>query len=310
MSSVLITGSNGFIGSHLVKHFCDLDNKVIGLDRPTSYYPFPTTNNYTYFPLDLPDPIFIEKLSEWKPSILIHTAGNSSVPNSVTNPLGDFSGSVVVFYNILDAVRKVSPETKVIYLSSAAVYGNPIFLPVTESHPVNPISPYGFHKLLCEDISREFYSLYKLNVCSVRIFSAYGPGLRKQVIWDIINKALLSPFVQLSGTGKESRDFIYVDDIAKAIEIVASRGSYASEVYNLASGNETNIEDLSKTIVERIGVSKDIAFSGLQRPGDPLHWRADIQRIHSLGFTPGTSIEEGINQVVSWIANEFGQEKS
>lgn len=308
MKRVVITGSNGFIGSHLTKHFCDRDYKVIGLDRPTTFYPLPIPNNYTYFPLDLPDPIFIEKLSEWKPSFLIHTAGNSSVPNSVTNPLGDFSGSVVVFYNILDAVRKVSPETKVIILSSAAVYGNPEGLPVSENHPVKPISPYGFHKLLCEDIAREFYLLYKLNVCSVRIFSAYGNGLRKQVVWDIVNKALNDPIVLLSGTGKESRDFIIAEDIAKGIEIIAKRGTFSGEVYNLASGKETSIEELAKLILTTINLSKEIRFSGSQRKGDPINWRADVQKIQSIGFYPSTSIEEGISQVVKWIIDELKQE--
>jgi UDP-glucose 4-epimerase len=301
VKKVVITGSNGFIGSRLSMHYTSSGYRVYGIDRPAmmnrSLQRIP---ELSYYPMNLPDPLLENLLDEWQPDLLIHTAGSSSVPFSVLNPLGDFNGSVQLFYHVLDTVRRAIPSCIIIFLSSAAVYGNPIKLPVSEHDLICPVSPYGYHKFLCEKISEEFCKLYQLKVCSIRIFSAYGPGLMRQVLWDICNKAINDPVVSLFGTGKETRDFIHVADIAQAIHLVGSNASFLSESYNIASGIETPIAELASLVVDAIGNSKEIVFTREKRTGDPLRWKADIRKISDLGYSPKVDLKSGVQEYVKW----------
>lgn len=305
MKTVLVTGSNGFIGSYICQEFSHNGWKVIGVDRPTSHNFFASINHYQFVPMDLPDPMFIKVVEASRPDLLIHAAGLASVPYSVANPLGDFVGSVQLYYFVLDAIRKACPACKVVLLSSAAVYGNPVTIPVDETCAIKPISPYGYHKLLCEKINDEFVNLFGLQVCSARIFSAYGSGLRKQVLWDICNKVVADPLVRLDGNGSESRDFIHGKDIARAILRIGEQGVFNADVYNVASGVETSISELAKNILSAFGCDKELRFTGIARSGDPNRWRANIQKLELLGYCPDISLEVGIKDYVTWYKNEI-----
>lgn len=273
----------------------------MGIDRPVilnqgSAAP-PGLEN---FPMDLPDPQMETRIKEWQPDLLIHAAAPSSVSFSVANPLGDFIGSAYLFFHLLDAVRRSAPDCKVIFLSSAAVYGNPSRLPVSEHAGIRPVSPYGYHKSLCEQIAAEFHHLYGIRICSVRIFSAYGPGLMRQVMWDICKKAVNDPSVELMGTGEESRDFVHVSDIAQALRSVALHADFNAEAYNLGNGLETTIGELASLIVQTLGGKSPITFTGEQREGDPLRWRADIAKLSALGYRHQMPLDKGIRDYVEW----------
>jgi len=222
----------------------------------------------------------------------------------MADPKADFEASALLLIHILDAIRLNAPECRVILLSSAAVYGDAERIPIPETAPLKPISPYGFHKMVCETLAREFHSIYSLQVCSARIFSAYGPGLRKQVLWDISNKALKLGEVRLLGTGRESRDFIYVSDIVLGLSTLLERGEFTSEVYNLASGRETTIAEIAHLLVNALGIPARIEFEGLQRPGDPSRWAADMSRLSGFGFEPCISIEDGISSYAKWVKQD------
>jgi len=298
---IVITGSNGFIGSNLSAHFHSLGNQVIGIDRPSNIGSnLQKLPGMIYYPMDLPDPLLEDQLREWSPDFLIHTAGSSSVPFSVANPHGDFMGSVNNFFQVLDAVRRVAPKCKVLFISSAAVYGNPRQLPVGEHGLIRPLSPYGYHKYYCEQIAEEFHRLYQVKVCCVRIFSAYGPGLMKQVMWAICQKATTKPIVKLFGTGKETRDFVHINDIAHAIQIIINKSEFSSDIYNLASGIETSIDELAALIVRAVGGTNEIIFSGKTRKGDPTRWKANIEKLSGLGFSPQVALSEGVGDYVKW----------
>ena len=140
----------------------------------------------------------------------------------------------------------------------------------------------------------------------MRVFSAYGAGLRRQVVWDICAKALANPLLHLRGTGAESRDFIHASDVARALLLLSGSASFSGEVYNLASGKETTIGELALRLIHLLGRDVPIAFDGIQTPGDPLRWQADISLIRGLGFAPKMALREGLREVATWSLSELG----
>lgn len=253
----------------------------------------------------LPHPGLIDLIKQERPDACIHCAGRASVGLSVSDPASDFEASAAVTFHLLNALRLHAPECRVVYLSSAAVYGNPEKLPIQEELLPRPISPYGYHKFIGEQLCREFWTVYGLPTAIVRIFSAYGPGLRRQVIWDICQKALTRPILQLLGTGSESRDFVHVLDVARAIHLLVERTSFEAEVYNLASGSEVTIEHLAGRLLDHLGQIVPVYFDGVVPTGAPGNWRADIGQLEELGFHPEVPLEKGLQIYAQWCRAEL-----
>jgi UDP-glucose 4-epimerase len=222
------------------------------------------------------------------------------VAASIENPAADYENSVGVLRSVLDSVRTLGADISVLFLSSAAVYGNQDKLPIREDAIPNPISPYGSHKLISEQLLQEYQACFGVRACALRIFSAYGPGLKRQLMWDICRKATAEKTVVLDGTGRETRDFVHCDDIALAVEAVIERAPFQAEKYNLASGEEISVRDLSTGLVRAMGMKRPVRFSGNHRPGDPLRWRADITSISRLGFQPKVPLAEGLAAFAKW----------
>jgi UDP-glucose 4-epimerase len=300
MNKLLIIGAAGFLGRAITRYFSQHGWDVYGVDRD----PASIKGLKEYAALELPHPLFDELLTRWQPHACIHAAGRASVPLSMQDPASDFRDGPVLTFYLLDSLRHYVPQCSFVFLSSAAVYGNPLSLPVTEEQTPAPISAYGYHKQQSEIICREHSKLWNMKTSSVRIFSAYGPGLRRQVIWDIVNKALTQFEVRLQGTGQESRDFIHVDDIAFGLKILVDKSPMQGDVYNLASGQETYIEELAALVLKQLDCATPPIFSGELPHGTPQHWRADISQIGSLGFAPQIKLEQGIKEFVAWCRRE------
>jgi UDP-glucose 4-epimerase len=304
MKTVLITGVAGFIGRYVARHFSEQGWSVIGIDNSPPENA-PLANLSAYHRMQLPDPIFNSLLKNNSPQVCIHCAGRASVGLSMTEPTADFHSNTVVTFELLNALRLNAPECRFIFLSSAAVYGNPELLPVSEKQFCAPLSPYGFHKLQSEQLCLEFTKVYDLPTASLRIFSAYGPGLRRQVLWDICQKAIAQSSLTLQGTGKESRDFIHALDIAKALNVVAESAPMQGEVYNLASGREVCIEELAHLILDALELGYPLQFDGVVPVGTPLNWQADVSKLHALGFTASVPLERGIKTFANWCRAEL-----
>jgi UDP-glucose 4-epimerase len=304
MKKLLITGSAGFIGRTLARYFTGRGYQVYGIDRTHSENA-PLIDLAEYVQSELPSPLFGEVLKRWKPNAILHCAGRASVSGAMQDPLSDFQDGPALTYSLLDSVRELDPDCAFILLSSAAVYGNPPSLPVSEKSIPNPVSSYGYHKLQSEISCREYADLWGMRTASARIFSAYGAGLRRQVMWDITHKALTQPDVRLQGTGQESRDFIHVQDIARGLEVIVEDAPLNGEVYNLASGRETPIAYLAELILNRLGSSITPVFSGELPPGTPKQWCADIGQIQTLGFVPQVELKQGVESFVDWCRHEI-----
>jgi UDP-glucose 4-epimerase len=128
------------------------------------------------------------------------------------------------------------------------------------------------------------------------------------VIWDIARKCAIYGAVELMGTGEETRDFLHARDVAIAIRLLAERSEFKGEAYNIASGTEVSIHDLASLLIQAFGGQEPASFNGRQDPGTPKNWRADIRKLRSLGFSPSTSLEEGIGDVHAWFQAEVKRE--
>jgi UDP-glucose 4-epimerase len=302
--TVLITGVAGFIGRYVSRYFSQQGWTVIGTDNAPPENA-PITNLHIYQRLRLPDAGLQTLVQQHPPHVLIHCAGRASVGISVSDPISDFYGNTVVTLETLNTLRLFAPECRFVFLSSAAVYGNPIALPVSEEQRTAPLSPYGFHKLQGEQLCLEFCQIYQVPTASARIFSAYGPGLRRQVMWDICNKASQGKILHLQGTGQESRDFIHALDIAKALMSIALKAPMQGEVYNLATGREVTIAELARLLMASLEGGYTLSFDGVIPIGNPLNWQADITKLYQLGFSPEVTLEQGVKIFANWCRAEI-----
>ncbi len=294
----LIIGSKGFIGSHLKTHLTNNGNEVWGADVVIDY-----VDSEKYFLIDVSNSDYNSIFEKTEFDVCINCSGAASVPDSVLHPLRDYYLNTVNVFKLLDAIRTHQPGCKFINLSSAAVYGNPIVLPIEENANATPVSPYGLHKYQSEQICSEFYRYFNIMTCSLRIFSAYGEGLQKQLFWDLYKKAKTGLPFKLFGTGNESRDFIYINDIVNAIELVSQSQYFKADVINLANGNEIFIKEAVATFFSFFKTSIDFSFSGEERKGDPINWVADISKLKSLGYKTTFNLETGLCQYYKWISS-------
>lgn len=291
---VLIIGSKGFIGSHCVSYFSRQED-VWECDVVTDY------DNDNYFIVDATQADYTQCFKDQTYDLCINCSGAASVPDSVKHPQRDFALNVANVYKMLDAIRTHNPTCKFINLGSAAVYGNPDELPVKESQTVHPVSPYGHHKLMAESICQEFYQFFDIATCSVRIFSAFGPGLKKQLFWDLYKKSLHAEEVVLYGTGNETRDFIYVEDLVRALEGIYLNGSFQGDAINIGRGIETPISEAVAAFYKSLGFKGKVIFIGENRVGDPLHWVADISKIRAMNVHPEEDLTSGLRKYVAWL---------
>ena len=219
---------------------------------------------------------------------IFHLAGAAYVPPSLDDPAGDLGNNAEVTLDVLEAVRRGSPATPVVYTSSAAVYGSPTVLPIAEETPIVPVSPYGVSKYAAEQYVSLYARLHGLRTASLRLFSVFGPGQRKQVVFDLLAKLAADPDrLEVIGAGTEMRDFIFVDDVVTAATCVMARAPLQGEVYNVASGQGVTIRDLVGHIVAVVGLSPTVRYTGEVRPGDALHWVGDIARLRGARLRAG-----------------------
>ena len=265
----------------------------------------PANKSVNEFVVDMSDvDIVRNQLSYIKPDIIIHCAGAADVGNSILYPEMDYKSNVTATHNLLFSLHNLHMENvKVVFLSSAAVYGNPISLPITEDMDLNPLSPYAVHKVMCEVMCNYFINNYGMDIKIARIFSAYGVGLKKQIFWDMHKKLFETGRLDMFGTGNESRDYIYIDDVVQVIYLLATVDS-TDTYFNIANGEETTIRQITEIFAETSKVSlKNISFNGVTKEGNPINWRADIGKIQKLGYKKNIDITQGIFEYVNWVNN-------
>lgn len=305
--AVWITGASGFIGRHLAR-CCDAHGmSVAGIGRGAWGDDEAAEWGVRAWRGGAVSAVALDALLDLSgaPDILFHLAGGSSVGKSIAGPVEDFLDTTLTTLQILDWMRERRLRCRLVLASSAAVYGEQGRGPaaIRESDPARPSSPYGAHKRAAEQLCEYYGSQYGLDVAAVRMFSVYGPWLRKQLLWDLCRRMADGPReVTLSGTGDEERDFLHVSDAAELLRRVGAGEVRppGGPIINGGTGIGTRVRDVARQVVRAFGVDSEIRFSGEGRPGDPTHLIADVAAVSGAGWAPATTLADGIGGYVSW----------
>lgn len=273
----LITGCSGFIGRSISDFLYNKGCSVFGITIDDYQ-----NQNLIIKKIDFTCNSIADAIKEFLPDIVIHAAGSSSVGFSVSKPFADYCASVDSFITLLEGIRISEHKPLVVYPSSASVYGNPITFPVKERDLLNPISPYGYHKLISEKIAEEYNRFYSIPVLIVRLFSLFGPLQKKLLIWEMFQKFRNEETVIIEGTGNETRDYLYIDDFIILLLRVMSVMNNGIEIFNFASSVPITVKDMAFKMRDIMGSKKEIMFLNKKREGNPDNWQADISKLQKL----------------------------
>lgn len=309
LMKLVITGGAGFIGSNLAFHLKSLGYDVIAVDN------FARPSGYGLYLLDLNDIKIVRadirdiakvKEAVGRFDVLIHAAAYINVAESIEKPVEytdvNVKGTVAMLHLAVKSNAK-----RFIYISSAAVYGEPIKLPIDEGHPTNPISPYGATKLAAEYFVKTFNIAYGLEYIILRLFNVYGPGQSPNyagLIVKTLKRVLRGEPPIIYGDGTQTRDFVYIKDVVEAIS-KSIETEYTNNIFNIGSGREYKVRDVVDIILRLTGRTELKPIYAPPRPGDIYRSVADISKAKKLlGYQPRYSIEDGIKELIK-IINAF-----
>ncbi len=307
-ASAVVTGGAGFIGSHLVEELVRRGARVTVIDSFVNgrlENLAAVVDQIQLLQVDLQDRSLSAMLEEGEPQVVFHLAGYTSVPDSVRDSRADFEQNAAATFALLEAVRGIASRPRIVFASSAAVYGEGSDAPLREEDPTVPLAPYGVSKLAAERYMDVYARVYGLRTASLRLFHVYGPRLRRHVIWDLMSKVHENPHeLTLQGDGTQVRDFMYVVNTVRALTLVAERAPMQGEVYNASDEDPISIEELAEHICRRMGVAPRFSYSGAVRRGVSQRWVADATRLKALGFESRVTFSEGLDETVGWFLRE------
>lgn len=304
----MVTGGAGFIGSHLAEELVRREARVTIIDSFSNAREAnlaAIADRIRLERLDLRSPELSELLADCQADVVFHLAGYTSVPDSVRDTRSDFEQNAAATFALLEAARTLPESPRIIFASSAAVYGDGLPRPLQEGDVTVPLAPYGVSKLAAERYVDVYAKVFGLRTASLRLFHVYGPRLRRHVIWDVMCKLVANPDeLELQGDGTQVRDFMYVSNAVSAFLLVAERAPLQGEVYNASDEHAVSIGELALLIAERMGLAPRIVYSGGVRPGVSQQWVADVGRLKGLGFSPRVELGDGLDETVEWFRSD------
>ena len=306
--NILITGGLGFIGSHITNKLID-DNNITIIDNLSTgkleYLNNPNHENLTIIKKDLDSVDLIANLKDM--DYVFHMAAMVSVPLSVESPIACHMANVTATVNLLNACVK-NDIKKIVFSSSSAVYGENTNMPLKESELPMPTSPYAASKANCELYLKSFYESYGLNYTALRYFNVFGPKQDKNspyaaVIPNFINAILEDKQPVIYGDGEQTRDFVYVGDVARA-NINACKSDF-NGIVNVASGKRITINDLYSIVKKTLNSEKEVKYLP-ERLGDIKHSQADISNMKNINLEISTeNFEEQLIETINWFKSEL-----
>lgn len=303
-----VTGANGFIGRHLVKVLADRGYRVQGIGHGAISDAECHGMGLAHWLNGEIDAANLDALATHcgLPSTIFHLAGGSSVGLSISQPLEDFSRTVASTARLLEWLRSTAKDCRIVVASSAAVYGAGHEGAIAADAMTLPMSPYGQHKLMMEQLCRSYAITFGLRSTVARLFSVYGPNLRKQLPWEICSRLQAGERrLVLGGTGAEVRDWTDVRDVAQFLATIHGKPqSDAFQVINAGSGRGTTVARVAARLAECWGGTVSIQFSGVVRPGDPTSLLSDDVILRTLPFDWRIPVEQGLDDYVSWFKGQ------
>ncbi|MBW9222944.1 SDR family oxidoreductase [Methanothermococcus sp. SCGC AD-155-K20] len=298
---LLITGGAGFIGSHAVDASLKNNYNITVLDNLTMGNLENLKNKKVKF---IKSDIRDKNLNFKDIDAVIHLGAQINVRTSLERPIYDGDVNILGTLNILESMRKYDVE-KIVFASSAAVYGNPKYLPVDEDHPKEPMSPYGMSKYCGERYIKLYNEMYGINYTILRYSNVYGerqdPKGEAGVISIFIDSMLNNKAPAIYGDGNQTRDFVYVGDVAKGT-LMALR--WKNEIVNIGTGMETTINELYDIIANTIYFKEKPRYS-TPREGEINRMVMSIDRAMKLQWSPNITLREGIKRTVNWMKDLF-----
>lgn len=295
LEKAFVTGATGFLGSHLVECLTKRGDDVSVLVRGHHDRVAQDRPHLSVMRGDLSHPFLISDAST-----VFHLAAISHVGRALENPRQTFETNTSGTLTVLEAIRQSSSVERLVFVSSAHVYGTPRYVPIDEDHPLRAQEPYAASKLAAEAFVSAYSSAYGIPIAIARLFNAYGPRQHPDfVIPSIIKSALTQDSLTL-GNLTPTRDFTYVDDIVEALLCLAETGE---GIYNVASGVEVSIETLVARVAEVLGKPLTVSSQRAQRRSAAVEiermW-ADNSRIKALGWAPRVSLIDGLAKTIAW----------
>lgn len=312
-ADVLITGGVGFIGSALARRLLALQAKVTLVDSLIPEYGGNLFNIHdirdrvTVHLTDVRDAAAMAALVKNR-AFLFNLAGQTSHLDSMTDPLTDLDINAAAQLSILEACRLHNPAAKVIYASTRQVYGRPQYLPVDEKHPLNPVDVNGINKLAGEWYHLLYDRVYKISASALRLTNSYGPGMRvkdaRQTFLGIwIRQLIEGKPIEVYGSGRQRRDFNFVDDVVEALLLAAANPASEGQVFNLGHEEKLSLKDLAALIVRLNGGGRYelVAFPPDREVIDIGDYYGDFGAIKkALGWSPHVSLEEGLARTLAY----------
>ncbi len=305
----LVTGAAGFIGSHLCRRLLQDGANVLGIDSFTDFYPkwikesnlrpLLKQKNFEFLPEDILG-LDLTKIME-RIDAVFHLAAQPGVRTSWGENFSIYTkNNIEATQRLLEAV-KLGPMKKIIFASSSSVYGSCPHLPMDETSPLHPFSPYGVTKLAAENLCFLYYKNYGIPCVSLRFFTVYGPGQRPDMAFHKFFKAIAQDKeIIVFGDGQQTRDFTYIDDIIEA-NVSSIENGKAGEIYNVGGGTRRKLADLFPLFEETCQKKVRVKHREGQK-GDVRHTFADISKAkRDLGYLPRTSLEDGLKEEWAWM---------
>lgn len=299
----LVTGGSGFIGSNIVKLLRGEGHEVAVLDNLSSGY----RSNLALFPEvqlvegDVRDAALVNRLAQGV-EVIFHLAASVGNTRSIEHPIDDSEINVIGTLRVLEAARRGGVR-KVVFSSSAGIFGELKTIPIREDHPVEPDTPYGAGKLGAEKHCLAYAKLYPLQCICLRYFNVYGVNQRYDAYGNVIpifaHRMLHGKPVTIFGDGEQTRDFVNVRDVAMA-NYRAGMNRGVSGAFNIASATRVTVNRLVGLMAEASGIEPIVEY-GPPRPGDVRHSLADVSAANkAFGFDPGVTLEIGLKEYMDW----------
>lgn len=308
-TSVLVTGGNGAVGSNLVRKLLSMNAKVVVLDdfSQSKVGNLPSDKNLCVIKGDIANKKVLSKTFSHQFDYVFHLAARFANELSVKDPLEDLRVNVQGTLQVLLHVSKQKPE-RLLYTSSSSIYGPQKSTKLKEGIIPHPSTPYAASKLTAEHYCRTFHELHGIDCTIVRLSNSYGPfdpaGKYRNVIPNFMQAALSGKNLVITGTGRETRDFTYVDDCVNGIILAATEKRGKNETFNLGTGKETPIRKIADTILKITKSKSRITFKPMRSFDHIKKRRMDISKAQKmLRYNSATGIKTGLEKTYLWFLN-------